>query len=139
MYSKQTLNPIKGMETFYDCIIGFRKKYNETGELTKETDCNEPYKFSWQDLVLKMKKEYNTDIMDFRDQNKKNNYVSSVSINSEEMRYHITLPLEFTPHGAGEQKFEIDATTGKVIKHTGDTGKRNLIKKKQPDSNIYAK
>ncbi|MCV9929973.1 hypothetical protein OIU83_20095 [Flavobacterium sp. LS1R49] len=126
MYDKQTLNVVKEIESFYDCIIGFRREYDKKGKLLEEIDTDEPYKFSWKDLVEKMKMEYNIDLMDFKDQIKKSNLVSSLSRNAQAMKYCITLPCEFTPHGAREQRFEIDATTGKTISHIGNSGKINF-------------
>ncbi|KIC02811.1 hypothetical protein OA88_06715 [Flavobacterium sp. JRM] len=123
LYDKKTLNVTKEIESFYDCIIGFRREFNEKGELIKEINNDKPFKFSWQDLVKKMKQEYAIDLMNENDQIKTNNYVSSVSRNSQVMKYFIIIPCEFTPHGVSEERFEIDATTGKTIIHIKNRAK----------------
>ncbi|MCV9930808.1 hypothetical protein OIU80_00805 [Flavobacterium sp. LS1R47] len=117
MYDKYTLNIIKEISSFYDCIIGFRREYNEDGVLIVEIDNDAPYKFSWQNLVKKMKTEYDIDLMDKLDQIKNNNSVSYLSRNSQKMQYDIRIPCEFIPHGFPEERFEIDATTGEIITH----------------------
>lgn len=123
MYDKYTLNMTKEVTSFYDCIIGLRKEYNEEGVLIKEINYDSPYAFSWQDLVQKMKLEYDIDLMDKLDQIKNNNCVSSVSRNPQLMQYDIRIPCENTPHGILEERFEIDATTGEVITHIKNKGK----------------
>ncbi|MBF7090197.1 hypothetical protein IUY40_01395 [Flavobacterium sp. ALJ2] len=117
MYNKNTLNTTKEIVSFYDCIIGFRREYNEDGVLIAEIDCDAPYKLSWQKLIKKMKTEYDIDLMDKLDQIKNNNSVSSVSRNPQRMQYVIRIPCEFIPHGISEERFEIDATTGEIISH----------------------
>lgn len=117
MYDKSTLNVVKEVVSFYDCIIGFRREYDEDGTLITEINNDAPYKFSWQDLVQKMKKEYDIDLMDKLDQIKNDNSVSSVSRNPQVMQYNIRIPCKFIPHGIAEERFEIDATTGEIISH----------------------
>ncbi|MDA6070056.1 hypothetical protein NJT12_10545 [Flavobacterium sp. AC] len=123
MYHKKTLTLIKEIESFYDCIIGFQREYDDEQELIKEINNDEPYKFSWQDLVNKMKNEYQIDLMDEKEQIKNNTQVTFLSRNSQTMKYSISMPCEFTPHGVIEEKFEIDAITGNTIYHIGN--KRN--------------
>lgn len=123
MYDKNTLNIVKEVVSFYDCIIGFRKEYNKEGVLITEINNDAPYKFSWQDLVQKMKTEYDINLMDKLDQIKNNNSVSSVSRNPQIMQYNIRIPCDFVPHGIAEERFEIDATTGEIITHIKNKGK----------------
>lgn len=125
MYDKKTLTITKEIESFYDCIIGFQREYNEHQELIKETNKDEPYIFSWQDLVKKMKAEYNIDLMDKKEQIKNNNYVSSLSRNPSLMKYFIHIPCKYTPYGISEEIFEIDASNGKTLYHNGNRGKTN--------------
>lgn len=124
MYDKKTLTVTKEIESFYDCVIGFQREYNEKQELIKEINNDAPYKFSWQDLVSKMKNEYQIDLMDEKEQIKNNSHVSFLSRSTQTMKYSITMPCEFTPHGVIEEKFEIDATTGKTIYHIGNQRKK---------------
>lgn len=123
LYDKKTLYIIKEVESFYDCFIGFQREYNEKQELIKETNHDKPYRFSWQDLVQKMKKEYDLDLMDQKEQIRNNTCVSSISRNSQLMTYFIYIPCEFSPHGVREEKYEIDATTGKTLYHIGNNRK----------------
>lgn len=124
MYNKKTLTLIKEMESFYDCLIGFQREYNEKQELIKEINNDAPYKFSWQDLVNKMKMEYKIDLMNENEQIKNNSQVTVLSRNPHTMIYSITMPCQFTPHGVMEEKFEIDAMTGKTIYHVGSQRKK---------------
>lgn len=123
MYDKYTLNRTKEIVSFYDCVIGFRREYDEEGILIKEINNDTLYEFSWQDLVQKMKTEYDIDLMDKLDQIKNNDCVSSVSRNSQLMQYNIRIPRDYIPHGIPEERFEIDATTGEVITHVRNKGK----------------
>jgi hypothetical protein len=123
MYDKNTLNITREIVSFYDCIIGFRREYSENGTLIKEINTDKPYKFSWQDLVQKMKMEYDIDLMDKLDQIKNDNCVASVSRNPQIMQYQVRIPREFIPHGIPEERFEIDAITGEVITHIKNKGK----------------
>lgn len=118
MYDKKTLKITKEIKSFYDCIIGFRKEYNENGDLIKVIDNDQPFLFTWQDLVIKMKTEFDIDLMDTNLMYKNN--TSSVSRNSQEMKYLIIIPNDFMPHTCPEEKFEIDATTGKLLYHIGN-------------------
>lgn len=124
MYHKKTLTLIKEMESFYDCVIGFQREYNEKEELIKEINNDEPFKFSWQDLVSKMKTEYQIDLMDEKEQIKNNTQVTFLSRNSKTLRYSISMPCEFNPNRVSEEKFEIDAATGDTIYHIGNQRKR---------------
>lgn len=47
---------------FYSVYIGKDYYYDTTGNLVKEVDNDAPYKFSIDDLILKMKQEYNIDM-----------------------------------------------------------------------------
>lgn len=124
MYYKKTLTLIKEIESFYDCIIGFQREYNEEQELIKEINNDAPYKFSWQDLVSKMKTEYEIDLIDEKEQIKNNIQVAFLSRNSKTMKYSISMPCQFTPHGVIEEKFEIDANTGQTTYHIGNQRKK---------------
>jgi len=125
MYNKKTLAITKEIESFYDCIIGFQREYNDKQELIKETNKDEPYKFSWKDLVRKMKDEYGINLMDEKEQIKNNNYISSISRDPKAMKYFIYIPCQFSPQGITEEKFEIDAVTGKTLYYTGNRKKIN--------------
>lgn len=129
-YSKRTLNMISEIETFYNCAIGVKKEYDEKGELIKITDNDKPYKFSWQDLVKKMKEEYDIELMDIKEQIKKKNYVSSVKRSPQTMLYYINMPREMIQSNAARlERFEINANTGEVTNHFGNP-MRELSKQK---------
>ena len=48
---------------FHSVYIGKDYYYDTTGKLVKEVDNDAPYKFSIDDLILKMKQEYNIDMV----------------------------------------------------------------------------
>lgn len=48
---------------FYSLSYGFLREYNEEGNLIKEKNLDENYKFSIDDLIKKMRNEYGIDIM----------------------------------------------------------------------------
>lgn len=123
LYDKKTLNVTKEIKSFYDCIIGFQREYNEKQELIKETNKDESYAFSWQDLVQKMKLEYNIDLMNKKEQINNDYCVASVSRNLSSMKYFIHIPCKFNPYGISEEKFEIDANTGETVYYNGSRGK----------------
>lgn len=127
MFDKKTLKITKEIKSFYDCIIGLRKEFNENGELLKVIDNDKPFLFTWQDLITKMKTEFNIDLMDIKNQIHINTYPASVSRSSQEMKYFIVIQNEFIPYGSPEEKFEIDATTGKLLNHSGN--KRRIKEK----------
>ena len=49
---------------FYKINIGIWENYDETGQLIKKIDYDKPYKFSIEDLIKKMKNEYDIDLLD---------------------------------------------------------------------------
>lgn len=54
---------IKGYNmTFYSIVVGKVYRYDINGQVVHEEDMDAPYKFSLEDLILKMKKEYGIDI-----------------------------------------------------------------------------
>ena len=131
MYDKKTLKITKEIKSFYDCIIGLRREYDQDGKIIKVIDNDKPFLFSWQDVVTKMKAEFDIDLMDVS-QMYKNNHTGSVSRSLQEMKYFITVPNDFIPHTCSEEKFEIDATTGKLLYHLG-----NRKRTDQKTANIY--
>ncbi|HEX8577215.1 MAG TPA: hypothetical protein VF677_13050 [Flavobacterium sp.] len=48
---------------FYGFPTGISKEYDQSGKVIKQTDWDKDYKFSIEDLVKKMKEEYDVDIM----------------------------------------------------------------------------
>ena len=57
---------LKTITTFHDTLFGLIKYYDDSGNVTKEEDLDIPYKFSIDDLITKMKTEYNVNITDSR-------------------------------------------------------------------------
>jgi hypothetical protein len=51
---------------FYDIHVGIWESYDETGQLIKKIDYDKPYKFSIEDLIKKMKNEYDIDLLDVK-------------------------------------------------------------------------
>ncbi|KAK9670740.1 hypothetical protein QE152_g41226, partial [Popillia japonica] len=52
------------LTNFYSTFIGKITYYDTSGNIVNETDEDAPYKFSIDDLILKMRREYNIDIED---------------------------------------------------------------------------
>ncbi len=48
---------------FSGCTIGFSDEYNENGKLVKQINFDQNYSFSIYDLAIKLKKEFNINIM----------------------------------------------------------------------------
>lgn len=48
---------------FYDSLTGVGRVYGKQGEILEEVNYDLPYKFSFEELAEKMKREYNLDIM----------------------------------------------------------------------------
>ncbi|PKF75989.1 hypothetical protein CW752_01370 [Chryseobacterium sp. PMSZPI] len=56
---------------FYSFPVGIFKEYDESGKLIREVNNDTPYKFSIDDLINKIKKEYDVDIVgDYKDSDK---------------------------------------------------------------------
>ncbi len=96
-------------EEFYNFRIGTYKEYDEIGNLIKETNYDQDYKFSIADLAKKMKEEYKIDILKrspwikvMRDK------IDSVVI------YKIMIYLKENKY-SDTKNFNIDGITGKVI------------------------
>lgn len=66
-YSSKNKALVSEWIEFYRAFTGIDKQYKEDGSLILETDQDKPYKFSIEDMVKKIKEEYNIDIL-----NKKN-------------------------------------------------------------------
>ncbi|WP_048512532.1 hypothetical protein [Chryseobacterium sp. FH2] len=64
VYSYKNKTLLIETKKFYSIKIGIQRYYDETGKLIKETDYDKPYKFSIEDLINKMKNEYNIDLLD---------------------------------------------------------------------------
>jgi uncharacterized protein YxeA len=55
---------LKTSISFYGMVVGFMCFYNTAGEIIKKEDWDMPYKFSVDNLIDKMKTEYDIDIVD---------------------------------------------------------------------------
>jgi hypothetical protein len=64
-YEKTKLLAIEQTK-FYDMPVGFRREYDENGNLIKETNYDEHFHFGIHQLAKKMKDEYDIDIMNSR-------------------------------------------------------------------------
>jgi hypothetical protein len=96
-------------EEFYNFRIGIYKEYDEIGNLIKEINYDQDYKFSIADLAKKIKEEYKIDILQrspwvkvMRDK------IDSIVI------YKIMVYLKENKY-SDTKNFNIDGTTGKVI------------------------
>jgi hypothetical protein len=64
VYSAKTKSLIREGKNFTDTPVGIWKTYDENGKLIQENDADKNYPFSLEDLIAKMKKEYNIDLCD---------------------------------------------------------------------------
>lgn len=128
-YNINTLKVIFEMEFFYNCPIGFRREYNENGELIKEINNDAPFKFTWQELIVKMREEYGIELWDLKEQRLKNQSGLSVGRDAEKITYRVRLYADFVYYegfmGRSIERFEIDGTTGKLIKHWGNDNRKH--------------
>jgi len=127
-YSKLTYNVIFEVETFYNCVIGVRKRYNNQGELIKETDFDAGFNFSWLDLVKMLKEKYDIDLMDIKGQIERNKRISVGRSNLEEhpKSYTVMIPIRWDVKGVhyGLLKRPIlISSDGEVFFLTNDDGK----------------
>ncbi len=61
-YSKQNYKYLGGGDMFYEVLYGKWRYYDENGNLKEERSYDEPYKFSVNQLIKKMKKEYHINL-----------------------------------------------------------------------------
>lgn len=134
-YNIKTLNVRVENTMFYNCAIGLRREFDERGELIKEIDNDALYKFTRQDLVEKMRNEYDIELIDLKEQKAKNNFDTSLSRNAQTLLYYIHLPRGLDPQYGGSrlEVFEIDGTTGKLIRHFGNDARKHFEKPNQSD------
>ncbi len=130
-YNKKTLNMIFESETFYDCAIGFRREYDDNGALIKEIDNDAPFKFTWQDLVEKMRQDYAIELWD--KQTKEYKGGTNVSRGGQPLCYGVSIYREFIPEYGGwtKERFIIDGTTGKLVGHSGNDAREHPEDKKK--------
>ncbi|MCL1786412.1 MAG: hypothetical protein FWG38_00380 [Defluviitaleaceae bacterium] len=97
--------------SFYGMVTGFICFYNTSGNIINKEDWDEPYKFSIDDLINKMKTQYDIDIVDTR--------ICSVISRGVYDKYNNT-PL-YSVYLYGDPKehqlicYVIDGNTGKTL------------------------
>jgi len=102
--NKQLLNLSKD---FYSSPVSY-EKYDEKGKIVEVKNYNEPYKFTIEDLIEKIKKEYKVDLGDKSEG-------SAAGRTSKDGVFYYEV---FLRHKTGEQKMEyllVDGTTGKTV------------------------
>lgn len=107
IFNKKTRSLKKTGQFFYNFPIGIHKEYNERGILVNEINHEEYFKFSIEDLIKKMEKEFGLNIMDTH-----NKIEISRSINPSP-HYHITYPSYKNFDGVVNIVI-IDGTTGEI-------------------------
>ncbi len=118
IYAKYSGAIQSSIEIFYDFPIGIQKFYDGNGSVTKEIDFDKPYQFSIDDLALKIKNEFNIDIM------KDNKYVdvsrTLLPHDSEPPEYEVSFPVD--PNVdllyGDKRVLVIDGNTGVIISNT---------------------
>lgn len=113
VYSKSNGAIQSSVETFYNFPIGIRKLYGGNGNVINEIDCDKPFQFSIDDLALKIKNEFNIDIM------KENKYVDI----SRTLLLRDSTPLEYQVSFPTNQNAEFLYGDRRVILVDGNDGK----------------
>lgn len=118
IYAKSNGAIQSSTELFYDFPIKIQKFYDGDGSVIKEINFDKPYQFSTDDLALKIKNEFNIDIMNV------NNYVhvsrTILPDDSELPKYTVSFPVNRnanTPYG-DKRVLLIDGNTGALISNT---------------------
>ncbi len=118
-YAKSNRAVQSSLEVFYGFPIGVKKFYDGNGNVIKEIDCDKPtFKFSIDDLALKIKNEFNLDIM------KDNKYVnvSRTLLISDlvPLTYTVAFPVDpnIDPQYGDKKVLVIDGNTGSIISNT---------------------
>jgi hypothetical protein len=107
-YSNSTKFLVAEGLDFYGSPIDKTIQYNEKHQIVKEIDYETPYKFTIEDLIEKIKKEYKVDLGDKSEG-------SAAGRTSKDGVFYYEV---FLRHKTGEQKMEyllIDGTTGKTV------------------------
>ena len=97
---------------YYDCLIGITKYYDESGKLIKEVDEDAPYKFSLEDVIKKVKTEYNIDLTKPRPRMNM----------SRATHYGASFGYEEGGDPRSREMIYLDGNTGKVYYHQDKDG-----------------
>lgn len=135
---------------FYQFPIGIDKEYDENGIVVKEIDNDTPYVFSLNELLQKIKKEYNVDLEDLTQRASVTRRVDPY-LNKPIYEVHLRKSIEDIETNRYFYIL-IDATTGNVLYTTssyykkGDDGSLSpfeeyysALKKKETENNAYYK
>lgn len=122
-YAKSNIAIQSSLKLFYGFPIGVKKFYDGNGNVIKEIDCDKPaFKFSIDDLALKIKNEFNIDIM----KDNKYVYVSRTLLISDSVPLTYTVAFSVNPNidsnidpQYGDKRvLVIDGNTGSIISNT---------------------
>ena len=114
MYDKRTKNLLLAGQTFYSMEIGKWNYYDKLGKSIKELDMDESFPFSIENLIKKLKTEYNIDLLDVS----KKIIVSRGEVNNQSY-YEILIPIIPAIQGEYEfKKYNIDGKTGETLLDT---------------------
>jgi hypothetical protein len=107
-YFKETLMLRFEESKFYNVPIGITKFYDEKGNITKQIN-NDVYSFSITQLVDKMKKDFNIDLLD--------NSKKGVLISTENHSYIYLVVTLLNPENIkeGTREIKINAMTGELV------------------------
>ena len=95
---------------FYQFPIRIDKDYDENGKIVKEIDNDKPYPFSMEQLIEKIKKEYNVNL-----EQKTPGTWANRSIPEELKKPVYEVHLAYKDHELKRQYVLIDGTTGKTL------------------------
>ena len=118
IYSKPGGAIQSSLEVFYRVPIGIKKLYDGDGNVIKEIDFDKPFQFSIDDLALKIKNEFNLDIM--KDNNYVNVFRTLLIDNSVPLTYTVAFPIDlnFDSQYGDRRVLVLDGNTGAIISNT---------------------
>ncbi len=110
MYNKNNKGLIIKGQLFYDVDFGVWSYYSESGKLEREENFDKPYKLSIDDIIQKMKREFDIDLLDVSDRKS----VSRTDGNSvTPPSYYISIPIK---ESRSNRSIIINANDGSVIR-----------------------
>ena len=110
LYSKKTLLLVREQTQFYNFCIGITKIYDENGKLTGTINCDEKYRFTINQLIEKLKKDYK---VDFSTRKGSGRGIERNYINGKDC-YNVRINLG-TSAKSGTKNIVIDGNNGEVI------------------------
>ncbi|MDR2916548.1 MAG: hypothetical protein LBV74_17260 [Tannerella sp.] len=110
IYALKTKILIREGKQFSTMPVGIWTDYDENGKLIKETDYDSRFLFSVDSLIVKMKKEYDVDILD-----KENTWVQRYAVNQDPNKPVYRVTSRLYQYSENYNIFIIEGNTGDLI------------------------